>query len=287
MYLASIIPHSNKETSCLQLRRIALSGDIQINAGPVGKRVPKYPCKECNKNVRNNQDALLCAVCNSWSHAKCLGMSKATFQYHLDNSDSDWTCFRCSLPFNTTLGIDLIDELDSRAHNSILPEINIEADNDGHANEEPLNSLERSIVDERKANSSEALIIHLNINSIQNKFEELKIPNEALKAHVLVISETKIDSSYPNSQFTLNGYHMYRKDRAKGGGGLIAYFASSISSRKIALVKPYKTLKAIAVEAKIGGKDILVLAVYRPPKQSGKGNNLRHKYLERVEQEIQ
>ena len=65
MYLASIIPHSNKETSCLQLRRIALSGDIQINAGPVGKRVPKYPCKECNKNVRNNQDALLCAVCNS------------------------------------------------------------------------------------------------------------------------------------------------------------------------------------------------------------------------------
>ena len=79
---------------------------------------------------------------------------------------------------------------------------------------------------------------------------------------------------------------MYRKDRAKGGGGLIAFFTSSILSRKIALAKPYKTLEAIAVEAKIGGKDILVLIVYRPTKQSGKGNNLRHKYIERVEQEI-
>lgn len=65
--------------------------------------------------------------------------------------------------------------------------------------------------------------MHLNINNIQNKSEELKNLNEALKAHILVISETKIDSSYPNSQFNLNGYHKYWKDRVKGGGGLIVY----------------------------------------------------------------
>lgn len=52
--------------------------------------------------------------------------------------------------------------------------------------------------------------MHLNINSIQNKSEELQKMNDALKAHILVISETKIDSSYANSQFNLNGYHMYR-----------------------------------------------------------------------------
>ena len=72
------------------------------------------------------------------------------------------------------------------------------------------------------------LIRHLNINSIQNKFDELKMLNEKLKAHVLIISEMKIDNSYPNSQFIINGYHMYRKDRVKGGGGLIVYFASCI-----------------------------------------------------------
>ena len=40
---------------------------------------------------------------------------------------------------------------------------------------------------------------------------------DALKAQILVISKTKINSYYPNSQFSLNGYHTYRKDRVKGG----------------------------------------------------------------------
>ena len=74
----------------------------------------------------------------------------------------------------------------------------------------------RLIIEERKTNSSAALLFHLNINSIQNKFEELKILNNSIRAHILVPSETKVDSSYPNSQFNLPGYHMYRKDRKKG-----------------------------------------------------------------------
>jgi exonuclease III len=69
-----------------------------------------------------------------------------------------------------------------------------------------------------KKNTREALLIHLNINSIQNKFEELKILNDQLKSHIIFISETKNDKSYPNSQFSMAGYIMYRLDRKKGGG---------------------------------------------------------------------
>ena len=47
---------------------------------------------------------------------------------------------------------------------------------------------------------------------------------------------------------------MYRKDRVKGGGGLITYVSSSIPSRKLTLAKTYKILEAIAIEAKIGRK---------------------------------
>ena len=134
-----------------------------------------------------------------------------------------------------------------------MHETNIEVDNLEHANDVPNSFVtESTIVDERQLNQSEAFIMHLNINSIQNKFEELKTLNQALQAHVLVISETKIDCSYPNSQFALQGYHMYRKDRVKGGGGLITYVSSSIPSRKLTLAKPYKTFEAIAIEAKIG-----------------------------------
>ena len=43
--------------------------------------------------------------------------------------------------------------------------------------------------------------------------------NDKLKAHILIVSETKIDGSYPDDQFSLQGYRLYRKDRAKGGGG--------------------------------------------------------------------
>ena len=68
------------------------------------------------------------------------------------------------------------------------------------------------------------LIVHLNINSIQNKFEELKSINKQLKSHIIFLSDTKIDGSYPNSQFNLEGYHTFRQDKAiKGGGGLMAF----------------------------------------------------------------
>ena len=125
--------------------------------------------------------------------------------------------------------------------------------------------------------------MHLNINSLQNKFDELKLLNKTLKAHILDISETKIDTSYPNSQFTIPGYNMYRKDRKKGGGGLIAYFSSTLFSRKIGLPKTYNNLEAIAVESRIGTYDILFLSIYRPPKQK---NQLSSNYLQKVEEEI-
>ena len=73
-----------------------------------------------------------------------------------------------------------------------------------------------SIIDQRKKNSSNTFLMHLNINNILNKFEDLIFLNKSLKAQILVMSETKIDRSYPDSQFKLQGYNMFRKDRVKG-----------------------------------------------------------------------
>lgn len=50
------------------------------------------------------------------------------------------------------------------------------------------------------------------------------------------------------------------------------------------LPKTYKTLEAIAVEGTIGRKEILFLALYRPPKQSKE--NTGSKYLQNVEEEM-
>ena len=76
----------------------------------------------------------------------------------------------------------------------------------------------------------------LNINSCQNKLDDLILLNKELKSHVIFLSETKIDSSYTNAQVALKGYHTYRMDRKKGGGGLMAYFSSRMVSHRVKLL---------------------------------------------------
>jgi len=45
------------------------------------------------------------------------------------------------------------------------------------------------------------MIAHLNINSVQNKLDDLKLLNRDLKSQVIFLSETKIGSSYKDDQF--------------------------------------------------------------------------------------
>ena len=47
-------------------------------------------------------------------------------------------------------------------------------------------------------------IAHLNINSFRNKVIELGVILKDLPLDYLVISETKLDESFPNAQFKLN-----------------------------------------------------------------------------------
>ena len=60
---------------------------------------------------------------------------------------------------------------------------------------------------------------HLSINSVRNKFESA---NEMIRNNfdTFIITESKLDSSFPNSQFHIPGYRLFRKDYNKNGGGL-------------------------------------------------------------------
>ena len=52
----------------------------------------------------------------------------------------------------------------------------------------------------RLKNSNKVIIGHINVNSLQNKFEFLAEMVQD-KADLLMISETKLYSSFPNAQF--------------------------------------------------------------------------------------
>ena len=52
------------------------------------------------------------------------------------------------------------------------------------------------------------LIAYLDINSLRNKVIDLGEILKDLPLEYLVISETKLDESFPNYQFKLNGYEV-------------------------------------------------------------------------------
>ena len=81
----------------------------------------------------------------------------------------------------------------------------------------------------RQKNSNRIIIAQLNINSIRNKFDSL---NEIIEDNIdaLLISETKIDSSFPTAQFYIDGFTTYRRGRNINGGGIILYIRDDTPS---------------------------------------------------------
>ena len=87
--------------------------------------------------------------------------------------------------------------------------------------------------DIRIKNVNRLIIGNLNINSIPNKFDQLKavIPGYI---DILVLVETKVDVSFPESQFKIEGYSIpYRLDRNRNGGGVMIYVREDIPSKKL------------------------------------------------------
>ena len=71
------------------------------------------------------------------------------------------------------------------------------------------------------------MIGYLNINSLRNKIVDFREIISELSLDYLVLSETKIDQSFPAAQFYIKGYEVRaRRDRDKHGGGLIEGFIS-------------------------------------------------------------
>lgn len=55
---------------------------------------------------------------------------------------------------------------------------------------------------------------YLNVNSLRNKVTDLKVIPEHLSLEDFVLTETKLDESFPNAQFTFDGYEIRaRRDR--------------------------------------------------------------------------
>ena len=109
------------------------------------------------------------------------------------------------------------------------------------------------------------LIACLNINSLRNKVIELGVILKDLPLKYLVISETKLDDSFPNAQFKINGYEARtRRDRNKHGGGLIEFVRQGFISKRLKKYEPIFS-ECTCYEFTISKKKWICFSIYRPP----------------------
>ena len=114
----------------------------------------------------------------------------------------------------------------------------------------------------RQKHSNMLVIAQLNIDSLRNKFALL---STMIKDYVdlLLISETKIDSSFPTAQFHIDGYTIHRRNRDENGDGLLLYVREDVPS---ALLKTDSEIEAFYVELTIRKKKWLLCCSYNPNK---------------------
>ena len=110
------------------------------------------------------------------------------------------------------------------------------------------------------------IVSYLNINHLRNKIVDLKQIIRDVEPTVLAIAETKLNDSYPNSQFRVDGYYCpseYRKDRTyNGGGGLLVYIKQGIPSKRLQSFEP-QGIESIFFEIILGKQKWCIIAAYR------------------------
>ena len=85
---------------------------------------------------------------------------------------------------------------------------------------------------------------------------------------LFLISESKLDDSFPNAQFNMNGYRLHRNDRTANGGGLMMYIRSDIPHRtRPELHSQSAHVESMVFEVHIKCDKWLFVGVYSPHKR--------------------
>ena len=232
---------------------LILSGDINLHPGPV-----KYPCSVCAKPVRKR--IISCEKCGLWLHKKCdptfklennsSSICKPCQNKLHDNLDNVWVEF----PFDD----DFFRDKETASFDEKI--------NDDAYKTDPVASW--------KAFSKRGLhLIHLNINSLLSKIDELREIAKKTRATVIGITESKLDGSVLDGEINIDGYELVRSDRNRHGKGVACYIRNDISfSVRGDFSSEIENIFLDILLPKT--KPILIGILYRPPDQSKFLDNL-------------
>ena len=147
---------------------------------------------------------------------------------------------------------------------SVIPKRDDRNDKQENKNGDPYSILNKV----RLNNIDRPIIAHLNINFLYQKFEALKnlVKN---RVDILVISETKLDNSFPIGEFEIEGYSTpIRLDRNCHGGGIILYVRSDLPCKELNLHTLPNNVEGIFAELTIRKTKWLFVACYNNKREN-------------------
>ena len=249
----------------------------------------QFPCSICDKQVRENSDAIFCDFCKHWVHRSCNELSKSDFLAIVRSNESEsWSCLKCNcelFPFNPLFSTrDDQDPLHLPSSNShdfseFFKDMNSVFDNTNSNQDsgEPSNLLDCKYYDVSEfsslANSSNFFsFLHLNISSLSKHFDNFTTFLSSLHHHfkVIAITESRILKGSYQPNFNLEGYHHYSTPTEAKAGGTMLLLSNTINSSSRPdldkfLYKP-KLLESTFAEISLPKQsNIIVGSIYKHP----------------------
>ena len=108
------------------------------------------------------------------------------------------------------------------------------------------------------------IISQISINSIRNKIELL---SEAVLGNIdiLLVSETKINMSFPTSEFVIQDFAVpFRLDGTNTGGGILVYVRDDIPSKLLDISYVSSDTEFLAIEINLRKTKWLLICSYNP-----------------------
>ena len=119
---------------------------------------------------------------------------------------------------------------------------------------------------QRVKNANNTIFDHLSINSFRYKFIFAEEIIEVFD--IFLVSESKLDNSFPPNLFKINGYKIFRYDRNRFGGGFFLYVNEREPCRLLQGHPNFSNLKINVLEIYQNNSKWLFLGVYKPPNQN-------------------
>ena len=261
-FFSARLSHTPTSISSFQLSNLFISGDVQVNPGPI-------KCKLCCRTIASNHRTLKCGICSCNYHIKCGEVKPKDYKKILESTRITWSCPACATTDRTLMShlsstamgdsspLGLVD-LSFSAIQATEQHIEMPAIPDDLVSDLPKKGL---------------TICHLNICHLSNKLDEIKLLLTSLASHrhgkpnlILGISESFLDDSWSSAALAVDNYNLFREDRRTGaGGGLLIFVPSHLPVKRRSDLE-IEGVETIWLELQFPrSKSRLFCFVYRPP----------------------